>query len=324
VAAKTDVLKRKTTKQDDPRKTPSPVEAKKPKQEPKQEAAYVSADGKVSFDRYGRQLGAKQEQAPQQEQRNSDDYIVPRSQHPDNAVYVARDKKSGAEVSFDASGRKLDSLGHVVAGDRQRAGDAGAKEIYRPPAPAPEFKSSPSVGATMTRGGTGAGGSARSGWDNSILPGASAGSYDVPQRGAANFGDEHFGWDRWPATRGWESGGNQQRRLRTGQAGTPVAPQMGPQEETAWRTGWGAQNEVRMPWESFAGEYVSPITREPMEAIPGYGMVPTANIPMQTGGLAMPQIYDPQGPRRDMPVEDTYQGYVPQGGMYDPQGRRRR
>jgi hypothetical protein len=268
---------------------------------------------------------SKSAPAPQQQ---PEDTIVPRGNHPEAAVYVARDKKSGAEVSFDQWGRKLDSLGHVVAGDRQRAGDAGAKEIYRPPVeqkgPPPQPKNGYTIGAGITPNRSGVG-PARSSWDNSPLSnrGFPSSSAPVLEPGAQPVSDR-------PLRPGVLAPGGVDPA--TGQAFptafngmlTPEMGTMGPQEETAWRTGWGAQNEVRMPWESFAGEYVSPITREPMEAIPGFGMVPTSNIPMDIGGLSMPQIYDPQGPRRDMPVEDPYQGYVPQGGLYDPQGRRRR
>jgi hypothetical protein len=237
----------------------------------------------------------KQESAPQQ----PEDTIVPRGNHPQEAVYVARDKKSGAEVSFDQWGRKLDSLGHVVAGDRQRAGDAGAKEIYRPPVvekgPPPQPKNGYEIGAGITPN--------RSGWDNSLLP-----KGPPPQ---PNPGYE-IGAGIRPNLRG-----NNPNVLRPGGVDpatgqkmptafngmlTPQAPQMGPQEETAWRTGWGAQNEVRMPWESFEGEYESPVTREPMAAIPGFGMVPTANIPMQTEGLGNPFDLSYQSPTYQRPL----------------------
>jgi hypothetical protein len=254
-------------------------------------------------------------------QRSSDDTIVPRGQHPGAAVYVARDKKSGAEVSFDAYGRKLDSLGHVVAGDRQRAGDAGAKEIYRPPAPEPKGpppQPNPgyTIGAGITPNRSGVG-PARSSWDNSVLPGTGDVTVDRPVRESLRNYDTFSARAGWSSPSNWESKrwrGPGQEADSTYSSPAMQGPAMGPV----------TQGPMRMPWESFAGEYVSPVTREPMEAIPGFGMVPTANIPMDIGGLSMPQIYDPQGPRRDMPVEDIDPRYVPQGGIYDPQGRRRR
>jgi hypothetical protein len=200
-------------------------------------------------------------------QRSSDDTIVPRGKHPEAAVYVARDKKSGAEVSFDAYGRKLDSLGHVVAGDRQRAGDADAKLIYRPPAPQPEFKSDAKIGATMTRGG--GGGTQRSPWDNSVLPGTAgtpSGSYAVPNRGAMDTGNM-FGASRWPATTRWEEGGTPHQPWRSpAQKPMQAAPQMGPAEPQ-----WGQGNSWMPQLES---------------ALSGL-------IPMQTAGLADYRIPEP-------------------------------
>jgi hypothetical protein len=262
--------------------------------------------------------------AQKKQDQEEDPYIDPKGKHPAAAVYVARDKKSGAEVSFDQWGRRLDGIGNVVAESRQRAGDAGAKAIRpkaepkqpeQPKGPPPQSSNGYVIGAGITPAPT-----QRSSWDNSVLPGTSApavpSTRSVPPGVLAPGGVDPATGQKFPtAFNGM---------LPSTPQTAPQAPQMGPQEETPWRTGWGAQNEVRMPWESFAGEYVSPITREPMEAIPGFGMVPTSNIPMDIGGLSMPQIYDPQGPRRDMPVEDIDPRYVPQGGIYDPQGRRRR
>jgi hypothetical protein len=245
--------------------------------------------------------------APQQQ---PEDTIVPRGNHPQEAVYVARDKKSGAEVSFDQWGRKLDSLGHVVAGDRQRAGDAGAKAIYRPPVeqkgPPPQPKNGYTIGAGITPAPT-----QRSSWDNSVLPSttpAAPSTRSVPPGVLAPGGVD-------PAT------GQKVPTAFNGMLpSTPqAAPQQGPQSGPApqqWKPSW----DIR-PLQDFM----------------------SGLIPMDIGGLSMPQIpppgnnfgeyvpeggiYDPQGPRRDstyLPVEDPYQGYVPQGGMYDPQGRRRR
>jgi hypothetical protein len=252
MAAKTDVLKRKTTeeKKADPRKTPSAAEAKR-------------------TDRVPLSLQPKKKEA--QPQQQPEDTIVPRGNHPDAAVYVARDKKSGAEVSFDQWGRKLDSLGHVVAGDRQRAGDAGAKEIYRPPAPAPEFKSDAKIGATMTR----------SPWDRSPM--------GPPPQPSPGY---EIGAGIRPAPRG-----NNPNVLApggvdpaTGQA-FPTAfngmltPEMGPQSGPApqqWRPSW----DIR-PLENFmsGNSPYSPVA--PKVNIPGFGQLPAsaADIPMQTDGL---------------------------------------
>jgi hypothetical protein len=271
----------------------------------------------------GRKQTAPGVEEPKKEaQKQPEDTIVPRGNHPQEAVYVARDKKSGAEVSFDQWGRKLDSLGHVVAGDRQRAGDAGAKEIYRPPVeqkgPPPQPNPGYTIGAGITPAPT-----QRSSWDNSVLPGTGSGatrsSYDVPERGALN-NNWLFGAGKLKGAGGWEDGGtplDRQWRSPSQQAAGPMqaAPQMGPTMPTQ------AQDNSWMPQ---------------LDALSGL-------IPMQIGGLSMPQIpppgnnfgeyvpeggiYDPQGPRRDstyLPEEDTYPRYVPQGGMYDPQGRRRR
>jgi hypothetical protein len=250
--------------------------------------------------------------APQQSER---DTITPRGNHPSEAVYVARDKKSGAEVSFDQWGRKLDSLGHVVAGDRQRAGDAGAKEIYRPPVeqkgPPPQPNPGYTIGAGITPAPT-----QRSSWDNSVLPGTSGGatrsSYDVPERGALN-NNWLFGAGKLKGAGGWEDGG------------TPNQPWRSPSQQYPPQMGQGPTMPPQV--QSSAPTYDN--------------SVPI--IPMDIGGLSMPQIpppgynfgeyvpeggiYDPQGPRRDrtyLPVEDTDPRYVPQGGIYDPQGRRRR
>jgi hypothetical protein len=297
--------------------------ASAPKQE---EAAYVSADGKVSFDRYGRQLGAKREQAPQQEQRNSDDYIVPRGDHPANAVYVARDKKSGAEVSFDASGRKLDSLGHVVAGDRQRAGDAGAKEIYRPPAPqpAPEFKSDAKIGATMTRGATGAGGG-RSPWDNSVLPGTAgtpSGSYAVPNRGAMDTGNM-FGASRWPATTRWEEGGTPHQPWRSPAQQYPARPQMGqgptmpPQVQSSASTYDNSVPVIPMQTAGLADYQIpEPATGPVYEPFTGVTEPVTNPLDIYSQGVDPTWPAEPVGPQnynRKLDVRD----YMPGGRYYN-------
>lgn len=88
--------------------------------------------------------------------------------HPDNAAYVSAD----GLVSFDRYGRKLDSLGHVVAGDYQSAGDAGASPIQRREEPKQQqYQGNPNIGAQMTRSPVAP---RRSSWDNSPLPASSA------------------------------------------------------------------------------------------------------------------------------------------------------
>jgi hypothetical protein len=282
--------KKKVVKED-PRKTPSAVEAKIPgrvplSQQPKKEAAQ-----------------------PQQSER---DTITPRGDHPEKAVYVARDKKSGAEVSFDQWGRKLDSIGNVVHGDRQRAGDAGAKEIYRPPAPTPPApvvaKPSPAVGG------------ARSPWDRSMLP---MGPPPQPNPGY------EIGAGITPNIRG-----NNPNVLAPG----GVDPATGQPFPTA-------RNGMLQPEAALQSGFEMPQFEMPQWK-PSWDISPLQDfmsgvIPMEIGGLSMPEppgynpgeyvpeggIYDPQGPRRDstyLPVENPVPRYVPQGGMYDPQGRRRR
>jgi hypothetical protein len=215
---------------------------------------------------------SKSAPAPQQ---NPEDTIVPQGNHPNEAVYVARDKKSGAEVSFDQWGRKLDSLGHVVHGDRQRAGDAGAKEIYRPPAPTPPApvvaKPSPVVGG------------ARSPWDRSMLP------KGPPPQPSPGYG---IGAGISPELRGNNPNvlapggvdpatGQAVPTAFNGMLQPEAAPQSGPAPQP-WKPSW----DIR-PLEDFmsGNSPYSPVA--PKVNIPGFGQLPAsaADIPMQTGGL---------------------------------------
>jgi hypothetical protein len=254
----TNTPKKKAVKED-PRSKPSPAEAKIP--------------GRVPLS-----LRPKQE-APQPQQ-NPEDTIVPRGNHPNEAVYVARDKKSGAEVSFDQWGRKLDSLGHVVHGDRQRAGDAGAKEIYRPPAPEPKGPpAQPNPGYTIGAGIT----PARSGWDKSPLP--------IGPPAQPNPGYE-IGAGIRPNIRGNNPNvlgpggvdpttGQEYPSARNGMLQSEGGTQAG-FEMPQWKPSW----DIR-PLEDFmsGNNPFSPVA--PKVNIAGYGQLPAsaAEIPMQTAGL---------------------------------------
>jgi hypothetical protein len=224
----TNTPKKKAVKED-PRSKPSPAEAKIP--------------GRVPLS-----LRPKQE-APQPQQ-NPEDTIVPRGNHPNEAVYVARDKKSGAEVSFDQWGRKLDSLGHVVHGDRQRAGDAGAKEIYRPPAPEPKGPpAQPNPGYTIGAG---------------IRPNIRGNNPNVLGPGGVD-----------PTT------GQEYPSARNGMLQSEGGTQAG-FEMPQWKPSW----DIR-PLEDFmsGNNPFSPVA--PKVNIAGYGQLPAsaAEIPMQTAGL---------------------------------------
>jgi hypothetical protein len=258
----TNTPKKKAVKED-PRKTPSPAEAKIP--------------GRVP-------LSLRPKQEATQPQQRSEDTIVPRGDHPEKAVYVARDKKSGAEVSFDQWGRKLDSIGNVVHGDRQRAGDAGAKEIYRPPAPtppAPEFKSSPSVGASLTR----------SPWDRSPMgpppqpsPGYEIGAGITPGPRGTGVGASAPGGYNPFDNRGFPNTMPPSMADITGSGNRMGQPEGGSLgfEMPQWKPSW----DIR-PLEDFmsGNNPFSPVA--PKVNIAGYGQLPAsaAEIPMQTAGL---------------------------------------
>jgi hypothetical protein len=242
--------------------------------------------------------------APQQSER---DTITPRGNHPSEAVYVARDKKSGAEVSFDVWGRKLDSLGHVVAGDRQRAGDAGAKEIYRPPTPPPPASPTPAAAKSPSQWTTGPSGPMstvpqRSTWDNSVLPGTSApaapSARSVPPGVLAPGGVDPATGQKFPtAFNGM---------LPSTPQAAPQATQMGPQAAPqGWRPSW----DIR-PLENFmsGNSPYSPVA--PKVNIPGFGQLPAsaAQIPMQTEGLGGFSFPEPV----THPVYESYQNaFVP-------------
>lgn len=98
------------------------------------------------------------------------------AKHPDNAAYVSAD----GLVSFDRYGRKLDSIGNVVAGDRQRAGDAGAQPIQRREESRSQQQEGSPVVARYTFPANATGQPVqRSTWDNSPIS---------PQAGAAIVG----------------------------------------------------------------------------------------------------------------------------------------
>jgi hypothetical protein len=234
--------------------------------------------------------------AQAQERSDYEDTIDPRGKHPENAFYVARDKKSGAEVSFDSWGRKLDSLGHVVAGDRQRAGDAGAKAIRRE-APQQQdvskvFEGAPvKLTSLLTRGTPGP--TRRSSWDNSVLP--NQGQATARSTGALLPGgiDPATGLKAETAYNPYRNRSFPQSVAPWLEAGAG-AQQAGPEVQA---NAWSEENRVRMPWESFQGKYESPVTRESMTAVPGVGMLPNSALP-QTQGWA-------QRPNANMPYPPT-------------------
>lgn len=280
----------------------------------KDNAAYLSADGKVAFDRYGRQIKETQEakkqeqpQAQAQSSRNENDYITPRHEHPDNAVYVARDKKSGAEVSFDARGRKLDSNGNVVWGDRQRAGDAGARIIRRDEPQ--QYQANPSIGTVMTTGQP----VQRSTWDNSPV---------APVQGAASSGglavnrpvrESLQNYDTFAARNGWRSPSNWE-------AGN------------TWR-GAGASADNAMPLPQQGQSYVPPTVDNSVPAPAPFSfpnlLSPTAfqDAAQNWGptGLPMPNAaqYDPYPEQQFSvyPMRRTYNNPglpMPNNQVFDP------
>jgi hypothetical protein len=212
--------------------------------------------------------------AQKKQDQEEDPYIDPKGKHPDNAVYVARDKKSKAEVSFDQWGRRLDSIGNVVAESRQRAGDAGAKAIRPKAEPKqPEQPKQPAAAKSPSQWTTGPSGPMstvpqRSTWDNSVLPGTSApAARSVPPGVLAPGGVDPATGQKFPTA------------FNGMLPSTPqAAPQMGPQDAPAWRSGWGAD------WMPSLEDF-SPM--QPKVNIPGFGQLPAsaASIPMQTAGL---------------------------------------
>lgn len=253
-------------------------------------------------------------------------------QHPDNAVYVAKDKKSGAEVSFDQWGRKLDSVGNVVAGDRQRAGDAGAKpREQRQEQPKGPPAQPTAASYTFPANATGLP-VQRSGWDKSIVQpavgAASAAGVSGAQRGnnpntlaPGGIDNSFLGLPYPTASNGllgsaWAKpwrGGQQQSapaniQMQTG--GLNVAPTSGAADFMAGNNPY------------------SPV--QPKVNAPGFGQLPSS-IPMQTdslGSYALPQpaqgpVFDPYQ-NANMPITDPLaiyrQGVSPMpGDMVGPQ-----
>jgi hypothetical protein len=279
-------------KQDDPRKTPSPVEAKIP--------------GRVP-------LSVQQERKREEAQRPQEETINPRGKHPGNAVYVARDKKSGAEVSFNEFGQKLDSLGNVVAGDRQRAKDAGAKRIQRPE---PELhlsdlKPAPSKGPPpklVSMQGP-VPNSDRSPWDKSPLASEYGNGVAPSAPGGYNPYKNRSFPASMPPSMADITGSNNRLNGASSTTDTSVpTPPIGPQSRPqGWRPAWDIK-----PLEDFvAGRSEwSPVA--PKVNIPGFGQLPASaeqfvpptpapSIPFQTDGL---NVMPPQG----------------NGMMYDPYG----
>ena len=251
----------------------------------------------------------KQEKQPQPKQEyDNRDYIEPRGKHPDAAVYVARDKKSGAEVSFDQWGRKLDSNGNVVHGDRQRAGDAGARIAVKPQQQAPEQKqyTDGGYGSKLTnmlspgRAQQPAVAPQRSSWDNSIIPSAYG-----PQRGnnpntlAPGGRDNSFLGMPYPTARNGLVGSQWARPWTGQQQPPPMSPP--PQQQSAPSYNPLPQGPSGAEQFMAGNNPYSPV--QPKVNIPGFGQLPTS-IQMQTGGLAPPA--EPwRTPATNMPYPPT-------------------
>jgi hypothetical protein len=253
----------------------------------------------------------KKEPPVEVEEMPEEETIVPRGRHPENAEFVARDRRSGAEVSFDQWGRKLDSLGHVVAGDRQRAWDAEAKRIARPAPPVErEFVEKPGLGAKLTNllaPGVSRGATRRSSWDNSVLP-------EQPERLLPGGVDPRTGLKVETAYNPYRNKGYPQSRP------PGLYPEGTEESAPAWDRVQGpmTREQARMPWESFAGTYESPITREPMQVIPGFGMLPESAMPQPKRWAETPNANMPYPPTGDS------RAHIPpqpgEGMMYDPYG----
>lgn len=248
--------------------------------------------------------------------------------HPGNAAYVSADGK----VSFDRYGRKLDSIGNVVAGDRQRAGDAGASPIQRKEEQPKGPPAQPTAaGYTFPANATGLP-VARSAWDKSVVQPAVGAASAAGSVGAGRGNNQNVlapgGID--PST------GRPYPTALNG--GLNVAP---PSSGTAWRQPWmgpqQAPGEIQMQTgglnvapTSSAADFMagrnpySPV--QPKVNIPGFGQLP-ASIQMQTGGAAAPSQpwrtpaanmpYPPTGASRgNQYIPETYtQPNVP---VYDP------
>lgn len=226
--------------------------------------------------------------------------------HPGNAAYVSADGK----VSFDRYGRKLDSNGNVVAGDRQRAGDAGGKPIERREEPKPQPAGPPAQSAGYTFPQNATGQPARSAWDKSpVAPAAGAAASTVSLRGSNPNVLAPGGID--PATG---------RPYPTALNGGISAPSSG----SRWRQSWmGQQAPTVAPGNiqmQTGGLNVGQSWR---------GTTPNANMPYPpTGGtfrnVYTPQLYTGAGqtPRGQVtPVFDNYtpETYTqPSVPVYDP------
>ncbi len=210
--------------------------------------------------------------------------------HPDNAAYVSADGK----VSFDRYGRKLDSIGNVVAGDRQRAGDAGASPIQRREEPKPQPQAAGTSAWTVGPGGPMTP-VQRSAWDKSIVQPA-VGSASVAGVSGAGRGNNPNvlapgGID--PAT------------------GRPYPTALNGDLQVSAPSGG---SRWRQPWMGQQGPTVT-------QRAPG-------EIQMQTGGLNMGQSWRGTTPNANMPYPPTggtfRNVYTPQlytGAGQTPQGR---
>ena len=195
--------------------------------------------------------------------------------HPSAAAYVSADGK----VSFDRYGRKLDSVGNVVAGDRQRAGDAGGKPIERKQEQQQPAAQNPAARYTFPANATGQP-VARSAWDNSPIP---------PAQGAASA-----------AGVSGAGRGNNPNVLAPG----GIDPATGRPYPTALNgdlqvSSGGTGSRWRQPWMGQQAPSVAPPR-------PSGG-----NIPFQIDGLNVPSPSMQTGGLNVMPPQGN-------GFMYDP------
>jgi hypothetical protein len=254
----------------------------------------------------------------------AEDTINPRGKHPGNAVYVARDKKSGAEVSFNEFGQKLDSLGNVVAGDRQRAKDAGAKRVQKPE---PELhlsdlKPAPSKGPppklVSMQGPVPNSAPARSGWDKSPLASEFGNGVAPSAPGGYNpYKNRSFPASMPPSMAditGSDNRLNGASSTTDTSVPTPPIGARGPQGEPprGWRPDWDFRAA-----EDFMGGNSDWSPLVPVTPIPGFGGLPTRHIPPEYSGQQTPT------PAPSIPFQtDGLNVMPPQGNgmMYDPYG----
>lgn len=185
--------------------------------------------------------------------------------HPENAAYVSAD----GLVSFDRYGRKLDSGGRVVAGDRQRAGDAGGKPIERKQEQQQPAAQNPAARYTFPAGATGQP-VARSAWDKSPIP---------PAQGAAALS----GAGR----------GNNPNVLAPG----GIDPATGRPYPTALNgdlqvSAPSSGNRWRQSWMNQQAPTVQQPTGQIQMQTGGLNVAPPASPSMQTGGF---NVMPPQG-----------------------------